>query len=101
MGLAEIVAERLARRRALREELQPLEQDAATPEMQALARIEALHQERAAVRARLRRAQGLDPREPVDLPGVPASERPSAALVVGRLTTRLADIDAELARLGA
>jgi hydroxypyruvate isomerase len=96
--LTEIVAERVARRRELREELGPLEADVATDEMQKAARVEALHTERQGVEQRLRHARGLAPREPVDLPGVPESERPSGALLVARLTARLRAIDEEMER---
>jgi hypothetical protein len=62
--LTEIVAERVARRRELREELRPLEADVATDEMQKAARVEALHTERQGVEQRLRHARGSPPASP-------------------------------------
>ena len=99
VSLAEIVAQRIARRRALREELAPLAQDAMTEEMRTLAYIEGLHSERAGVEQHLRRAESLAPGGKVEVPLTPPQRWPSAAVLASELRARLEGIDAEIERV--
>jgi len=99
--LAEIVAARRDRRRALREELVPLAQDVATPEMQRLGYVEGLHEERRALEQRLRRAEALAPDEKVEVPLTPPHQWPTAISLTRDLRARLECINAEIARAEA
>jgi hypothetical protein len=100
-SLADIVAARRARRRSLREELRPLEQDVATEEEQAAAYREALARERIGALADVARLRQLRPESRQQMPGDPLDrEPPTGAERLARAERRVRDIDAELARVG-
>jgi len=97
--LSDLLDARARRKRELLEELRPLGQDAATPEMQSAAYREALTSERASVEAQILRLQMLDPGARASRPWEPEGvEPPTAAQRVARAQIRLSDIDAELKR---
>jgi hypothetical protein len=100
VSLADLIDARRQRRRELRAELAPLDQDLPTEEMRTLGYIEGLRRERAGVEHHLRRAESLAPEEKVELPHVAPHEWPRASSLANDLRARLEAIDRELTRVG-
>jgi hypothetical protein len=99
-SLTDLLDARRQRKRELLEELRPLQQDAASEEMQAAAYREGLLEERRGAEAELARLRRLRPESRQWMAWeVQVGEPPSAAERVAAAEGRLAAIDAELARV--
>lgn len=99
VSLTDLITARAQRKRDLLEELRPLQQDAVTDEMRALAYLEALQRERAGAEQHLQRAEALSPDEKVEVPFTPPHEWPTAATLARELRGRITAIDAEITRV--